>query len=84
MRAAITRHSRPNAIAENKAESEAESEQREVDFHALVLSIHMAFDMVDPLTVLRPMSVLGKTWALAWIRIVGRALPRRRENRVPH
>jgi hypothetical protein len=82
MRSAITRHSRPNAIAENKAESEAGSEQREVDFHAL--SIHMAFDMVDPLTVLRPMSVLGKTWALAWIRIVGRALPRRRENRVPH
>ena len=45
---------------------------------------HMAFDMVDPLTVLRPMPVVGKTWALAWMRIVGRALPRRRENRVSH
>ena len=42
--------------------------------------LHMAFDMVDPLTVLRPMPVVGKTWALAWMRIVGRALPRRREN----
>ena len=36
--------------------------------------------MVDPLTVLRPMPVVGKTWALAWMRIVGRALPRRREK----
>ena len=52
--------------------------------HRAILFTHMAFDMVDPLTVLRPMPVVGKTWALAWMRIVGRALPRRRENRVSH
>jgi len=41
---------------------------------------------ISVLTVLRPMLVVGKTWALAWMRIVAkaRALPRRRENRLPH
>jgi hypothetical protein len=57
--------------------------QSEKERH-VILFTHMAFDMADPLTVLRPMSVVGKTLALAWMRIVGRALPRRRENRVPH
>jgi len=36
------------------------------------------------LTVLRPMPVVAKTWALAWVWIVARALPRGRENRLPH
>jgi hypothetical protein len=47
---------------------------------------HMARIDISVLTVLRPMLVVGKTWALAWMRIVAkaRALPRRRENRLPH
>jgi len=51
------------------------------------LSTHMArIDILAILTVLRPMPVVGKTWALAWMRIVAkaRALPRGRENRMLH
>ena len=49
------------------------------------LFTHMArIDILAILTVLRPMPVVGKTWALAWVRIVARALPRRREHRMPH
>lgn len=51
---------------------------------AAILFTHMAKIDIAVLTVLRPMPVVGKTWALAWMRIVGRALPRRRENRVSH
>jgi hypothetical protein len=40
-------------------------------------------DILAILTVLRPMPVVAKTWALASVRIVARALPRGRENRVP-
>src|SRR5262249_19686734 len=51
-----------------------------------ILSTHMANIDIAILTVLRPMPVVGKTWALAWMRIVpkARALPRGRENRMPH
>jgi len=38
--------------------------QSEKERH-VILFTHMAFDMADPLAVLRPMSVVGKTWAQA-------------------
>ena len=46
----------------------------------VILSTHMANIDIAILTVLRPMPVVGKTWALAWVRIVARALPRGREH----
>jgi hypothetical protein len=47
-----------------------------------ILSTHMANNDIAILIVLRPTPVVGKTW----VRIVtkARALPRGRENRMPH
>jgi hypothetical protein len=64
---------RLHPVARHRAEKER---------HAILFT-HMAKIDMAVLTVLRPMPVVGKTWALAWVRIVA-ALPRRRENRMPH
>ena len=66
---------RLHPVARHRAEAEKER-------HAILFT-HMARIDIAVLTVLHPMPVVGKTWALAWVRIVA-ALPRGREDRMPH